>query len=78
MDNKIHLTCESGSEILQVQKFEGEDAVYLTVFKHAFDNAPFWKRVELAWDVLNGRRINTADVVLRLDEFAKLKNFTDD
>lgn len=72
---ELYLSCECGSEILKIESFTDEDSVYLTVFKYAPESISLFKRLSLAWDVLNGRKINTADVVLSAENFNKLKNF---
>lgn len=72
---ELYLSCECGSEILKVETFADKQEIYISVFKYAPGNTSLRKRLSLAWDVLNGRKINTSDVVLSKSNFDKLRNF---
>lgn len=73
---ELYLTCHCGSEILKIESFTDAEEVYLSVFKYSPTNTSLFRRLSLAWDVLNGRKINTADIILSAGDFNKLRNFS--
>lgn len=71
----LYIPCSCLSEVILLTQYEGEEEVYLTVYKYQSENHSFLTRLKWAWRVLNGRGINTADVILSKENFKKMKKF---
>ncbi len=76
-DNKkeLYISCQCANEILKVEQFLDEEEVYLSVFRYHSDSTSLWRRLGMCLDVLLGRGVNTADVVISKKDFEELKNF---
>lgn len=71
MENKLYLSCQCNSEVLTLDRFEDEEEIYLTVYSHSGERYSFWERVK----ILFGGKVRTADVVLSIEDFEKIKQF---
>jgi len=74
-NKKLFIECECYGEILKIDKFSDEDEYYLTVFKYSFPSISFLRRIRYALDVLRGKGIQTADLVISKENFNKIKKF---
>lgn len=72
---EVFIPCSCMSEVVLLTRFEGEEEVYLTVYKYFSVSYSFWARFKMCWGVLNGRGISTADVILSKENFDKVKSF---
>lgn len=68
---ELFLSCECGSEILKVEKYQGEDEYYLTVYSYLSTKYTFFERL----CILFGGKVRTSDIVLSKKEFEKLKKW---
>ena len=69
MENKLYLSCQCNSEVLTLER--EDDNVYLTVYTYSAERFSFWERVK----ILFGGKVRTADVVLSIEDFEKIKQF---
>jgi len=74
-EKELYLTCECRTEALKLNRFFGEDGIYLTIFKYQGSNLNFFARLKMACKVLKGCGINTSEIVLSKKNWKKLKNF---
>lgn len=72
---ELFIRCECQGEVLKVEKWEDEEDYYITVFKYSFPSVSFLRRIKYAIQVLQGRGIRTADIVLSEKSFNKIKKF---
>lgn len=72
---ELFIQCECGGEIVKIDKWEDDEEYYLTIFKYSFPTVSFWGRIKYAIDVLRGKGIVVADVVLSKESFNKIKRF---
>lgn len=74
-DKNLLLRCECFGEVISIERFENEQEVYLTVYQYSFVDISFFRRIKYAIDVLRGKKLRTADVVLSKENFDKIKEF---
>lgn len=72
---ELFIECECHGEILKIDKFSDEYEYYLTVFKYYFPSISFLRRIRYALDVLRGKGIETADLIISKENFNKIKKF---
>lgn len=76
MKNKnLLLKCECFGEVLSLDRFEDEEEIYLAVYCYSFVDISFFRRIKYAIDVLRGKKLRTADVVLSKENFYKIREF---
>lgn len=74
---ELLVPCECLSEILRIERWSDEEGqVSMQLYKYfSVDNISFWRRVKMAFEVLRGREINTADIIISKENWNKIKNF---
>lgn len=74
-EKTIFIPCNCKSEVVGLSKYDDEDEIYLTVYKYSSTSYSFFARIKMAWKVLKGESIDTADVVLSKENFEKIRQF---
>lgn len=74
-EKTIFIPCNCKSEVVGLSKYDDEDEIYLTVYKYSSISFSFFTRIKMAWKVIKGESIDTADVVLSKENFEKIKEF---
>lgn len=65
----IYLPCTCEADVLRVQKFDGEDEIYLCVYSFMSQKFNIFDRLK----ILFGGRLKTCDIILTEENFNKLK-----
>ncbi len=72
---ELLLKCECSCSVLSVSKYSDEDDYSLVFYQYSLPYISFWRKIKLAIDVLKGKNIRTADIILSNSDFKKLKKF---
>lgn len=72
---ELFIACNCYGEVLGLKKYNGEDETFLTIYQYSFSSISFLRRIGLAIDVLCGKRIRTADLVLSEESMNKIRKF---
>ncbi len=76
LDKKeMYVSCQCLSEIVKIEQYNDEHEIYLSVFRYLSPSYSFWRKLVMCWDVLKGRGIRTADVIISREDFEQLKQF---
>lgn len=75
--SEITLLCDCGCEIVRVTTFDWDSGPWTDIelgwyFYGGLGGEPFWQRVRRAWDLLCGRDVCKASLVLTRVEAARL------